>query len=277
MADWIEEALAGGRLGRAAERVVAVLRDEPRFASYASTAELAARAEVNVATVVRTAQQLGFSGWPALRVELRSRYLASLSAGEVLAEHAGADADPVRAALRSDREVLRALEQTVDPERVRAVAAAIHRARRTLVLGSGTFAAPGLQLSHAAGIMGYDVQTREIGGTALVNALARMGEGDLVVLCDLWRLPVALRRAARIARDRSVQTAVLTDRRDSPLVEGAAHVVLVPSEGVGMFPSLTAAMSVVHAVLAELARMGGEDALRAVRETERLWREGELF
>ncbi|GAB3691801.1 MurR/RpiR family transcriptional regulator [Nocardiopsis oceani] len=277
MSDWIEEALAGGRLGKASERVVRVLRDEPRFSSYASTAEVAERAEVNVATVVRVAQQLGYSGWPALRVELRSRYLASLSAGEVLAEHAGSDADPVSAAVRSDRESLRLLEQTLDTERVRAVAAAIHSAGRTLVLGSGTFAAPGIQLSHAAGTMGYDVRVRDTDGTALTNELARMGPDDLVVVCDLWMLPLALRRAAGIAAQRAVPIAVITDRRDSPLVDLASEVVVVPSEGVGMFPSLAAAMTVVHAVLADLARVGGERALDAVHEAERLWRSAELF
>jgi DNA-binding MurR/RpiR family transcriptional regulator len=277
MADWIEAALGGGRLGRAAERVVRVLRDEPRFASYASTAELAERAGVNVATVVRAAQALGFTGWPALRVELRSRYLASLSAGEVLAEHAGADADPVREAFRADREGLRDLERTLDPARVRALAGAVHRARLTRVVGSGTFAAPGLQLAHAAGIMGYDVERLDLGGTGLITALARMGPDDLLLACDLWRLPVALRSAARVARERSVPVAVITDRRDSPLVEGAAHVLLVPSEGVGMFPSLTPAMAVVHAVLAEMARIGGDAVLAAVRDTERLWESSELF
>jgi DNA-binding MurR/RpiR family transcriptional regulator len=277
MSDWIVAALAGGRLGRAAERVVRVLRDEPRFASYASTAELAERAEVNVATVVRAAQALGFAGWPALRLELRSRYLASLSAGEVLAEHAGADADPVRAALRADVEGLRLLESTIDVDTVRALAATLHRARRTVVLGSGTFAAPGLQLAHAASTMGYDVQMRDLGGTALVNVLSKMGADDLLVACDLWRLPTALRSAAGIARERSVPVAVITDRRDSPLVAGAAHVVVVPSESVSMFPSLTPSMAVVHAILSELARLGGESVLRAVRDAERLWEQAELF
>ncbi|GAB3210526.1 MurR/RpiR family transcriptional regulator [Marinactinospora thermotolerans] len=277
MPDWIEEALAGGRLGRAGEQVIRVLRDEPRFASYATTSQLAERAGVNVATVVRAAQHLGFAGWPALRIELRSRYLASLSAGEVLAEHAPSDADPVQAAVRSDREALRMLAATLDVAAVRAIAAALHGARRTLVLGSGTFAAPGLQLAHAAGIMGYDVEMRQSGGTGLVSDLARMGEGDLLILCDLWRLPRAIASAAEIAVRRSVRTAVLTDRRDSPLVETAAHVVLVPSEGAGMFPSLAPVMTVVHAILAELARVGGERALRAARENERLWEQAGLF
>ncbi|WP_017613367.1 MurR/RpiR family transcriptional regulator [Nocardiopsis salina] len=277
MSDWIAQALEGARLGRASERVVSVLREEPRFASYASTADLAERAEVNVATVVRVAQQLGFSGWPTLRAEVRSRYLTSLSGGGGLTEHAGSDADPVDAALAADRATLGLLERAVDREQVRAVASAVHRAGRTLVLGSGTFAAPGVQLSHAAGIMGYDVRLGELGGTAVLNTLARMGSGDLLVVCDLWMLPVALRRAVEVAVQRSVGVAVITDREGSPLVTSADQVVVVPSEGVGVLPSLTAAMAVVHAVLAELTSIGGPRVLDSVREAERLWREAELF
>ena len=125
--------------------------------------------------------------------------------------------------------------------------------------------------------MGYDVRLHESGGTSLANALAQLGEADLLVVCDLWMLPAALRRAVEIAAEESVSIALITDRRASPLVSLADHVVTVPSEGVGMFPSLTAAMAVVHAVLAELARLGGEEALRAVRRAERFWERAELF
>ena len=277
MPDWIARALDGARLGKASERVVAVLREEPRLASYASTAELAERSEVNVATVVRLAQQLGFSGWPTPAGGAALALPGVAERGEVLAEHAGSDADPVSAALAADRANLRLLESTLDHGQVRAIASALHTAGRTLVLGSGTFAAPGVQLSHAAGIMGYDVRLGELGGTAVLNTLARMGGGDLLVVCDLWMLPVALRRAVEVAVQRSVQIAVVTDRRESPLVGPADRVVVVPSEGAGMFPSLTAAMAVIHAVLAELARIGGPQSLDSVREAERLWREADLF
>ena len=36
-------------------------------------------------------------------------------------------------------------------------------------------------------------------------------------------------------------------------------------------------MTVVHAVLAELARIGGPRALDSVREAERLWGQADLF
>ena len=111
--------------------------------SYASTSEAAALAGVNVATVVRAAQLLGFSGWPALRGEARSRYLSSLSASEVLSEHAAGAESPAWASVRSDLRNLQSLSQMLDPEQVESVARLIHDAGTTVVLGSGSFAAPG--------------------------------------------------------------------------------------------------------------------------------------
>ncbi|MGH1554141.1 hypothetical protein ACRAWF_25925 [Streptomyces sp. L7] len=63
-----------GTLGPQAGRVVHVLARAPQFAGYSSAREVAERAGVNVSTVVRTAQQLGFDGWPQLREELRARF-----------------------------------------------------------------------------------------------------------------------------------------------------------------------------------------------------------
>ena len=277
MWDWIAAAVQGERVGQAAGRVLSVLRDEPRLASYASTAALAQRAQVNAATVVRTAQLLGFAGWPELRLELRSRYLASLSAGEVLAEHAELDGDLVRAAISADRASLDILDSTIDAAAVRAIAAGIHQAHHTVALGSGAFAAPGIQLAHVAAIMGYSAVARQGGGTSLINDLRRLGRGDCVVVCDLWRLPREIAMAGQIAVERGATVTMITDRRDSALVSIASHVVVVPSEGVSLYPALAASMSVVHAVLAELARLGGTAALRSVEETERLWEQAELF
>jgi DNA-binding MurR/RpiR family transcriptional regulator len=83
---WLAGRTTRGALGPQAERVAHVLVRAPQFASYASAREVAERAGVNVPTVVRTAQQLGFDGWPQLREELRARYLASVSSGEAVRE-----------------------------------------------------------------------------------------------------------------------------------------------------------------------------------------------
>lgn len=274
---WIADLAAATTTGPAATRVVDVLATQPHLASYASTAELASRAGVNVATVVRTARQLGFSGWPALRLEVRSRYLASLSARQVYAEHDAAVATPAIDAIRRDIENLETLAATIDVAALQAVAATIDAASKTVVVGSGTFAAPGLQLVHIGTTMGREMQLERHFGTHLANTVARMRPEDCLVAFSLWWLPRQVLEATEIANERGVSTCVVTDRRMSPLSELADHVVVVPSEGVSSFPSLTPAMAVVHGILAELTRLGGEDARQGVERTEAVWARMGLF
>jgi len=275
--EWMTERSASTSLGPKAARVVEVIKTHPHLAAYASTSDLAARAGVNVATVVRTAQGLGFTGWPEMRLELRSRYLATLSANQVLNEHADAVNDPVIDALRRDIENLETTARTVDTDAIRGAAASIVGARRVLVVGSGSFAAPGVQLSYIAGTMGLDISLERHGGTQLASEVTRLGQQDCIVVFNLWWQPREIIAAVQLAHERNVAISLITDRRGSSLATIADPLVIVPSEGVSSFPSLTTAMAVVHALLAEIARLGGAEVETALKETEATWTRLGLF
>lgn len=282
---WIEQRLGGRTPGRAGARVLAALRAQPREMSFASTAEAARLAGVNVATVVRTAQALGYPGWPALRSELRSRYLSRLSAAELLGEHApggtgdgrGGEPDGAAAAtLHRDLANLRELAGLLDEAQITRVARLLADARSSLVLGSGSFAAPGLALAHQCTSLGRDVRLQQAGGTALVNAVGLLRPGDLLLVIQLWRTPHHIRRAATLAAELGARVVVLTDRTDD-VTDLAGEVVLLPSEGSSMFPSLVAAMTVVQAVITALVAADPVAAGRAGDRSEEHWRRFGLF
>jgi DNA-binding MurR/RpiR family transcriptional regulator len=279
---WIDRRLAGRSPGRGAARVLQALAAHPRRMSYASTSEAASAAGVNVATVVRAAQLLGFSGWPALRAEVRSRYLSSLSASQVLTEHDAARHDPagdgpVRATLHRELANLQDLAAALDEDQIGRVARLLVDARVTLVLGSGSFAAPGLQLAHLAQTIGHDVRLHQGGGTGLFNAVSLLGPGDCVVALHLWRSPREILDALRVARDRRARVVVVSDRDGEPFSRLATELVQVPSEGASMFPSVVAATTVVQAVIAAVVAIDPPGAARASDGIQALWDRFGLF
>jgi DNA-binding MurR/RpiR family transcriptional regulator len=275
--EWLRERLTGRAPSQSALKVLRALTTHPHEMSYASTAEAAALAGVNVASVVRAAQLLGLTGWPALRAEARSRYLAGLSASEVLSAHAAAAQSPAWGALRGDLRNLRELAQVLDDAQVERVAQLLHDAKVTLVLGSGSFAAPGLQLAHIAQTVGYDVRLQREGGTALLNAVSLLGRGDCLVVFSLWRSPREIFGAARVAAAREVKVVLVSDQSSQELLDLADELVLVPSEGASMFPSLTASVTVVHAILAALIALDEPHARQASDHAEGLWTSLGLF
>jgi DNA-binding MurR/RpiR family transcriptional regulator len=223
--------------------------------------------------VTRTAQALGFSGWPALQQELRSRYLSSLSAPQVAVEHGPLTDAPGVASLRRDIDDLAALSRGTDPAVLRSVARAIAGARRTLVIASGSYTAVGHALAHNATLAGYDVQLHDGTSAAMVNALATTEPGDVVLAISFWRLYASAVRASRIASQRGATLCALTDSGSGPLAEGAQHVLVVPAEGVSFFPSLTPALAVVQALCAELAALDPARTRRRVAAADAMWDE----
>lgn len=210
---WLRNQEGYAALGPQAERVVRVLVREPHFASYASAREVAERAGANTSTVVRTCQQLGFEGWPALREGLRGLYLDRLTGTEGAPSHAQ---DAAARALHQDAANLQSLNTTESVEAIREIAEAIRTARRTLIVGSGSAAGPAHILAHLGAIMGYDIQLALGAPTVQAVRLSHLQAGDCVIAINIWRLTRALRGLTRLAREQGATVCVLTDLRSSP-------------------------------------------------------------
>lgn len=274
----IAEQLAKLPRGSQAARVLEVVQTNPQFASYASARDMAQRAGVNASTVTRAARQMGFGGWPDLQLEVRSQYLSALSTPELLDRHSTEMTEtPARAALHQDADHLSRMAHSLDPDEIKALAAAIMAAPRTLVAASGSFAAPAIVLSYVGTGMGFDLRLETQAGTERVTQLAGLPPGGCLVIFNFWRTPRELITMAQAASRRDLTVCLVTDRRTSRLAQVADVVVAIPSESTSIFPTLTPAVAVSQAVLAELAAGRPEQAARATSDIEALWGDMDLM
>ncbi|WP_336213817.1 MurR/RpiR family transcriptional regulator [Nonomuraea sp. LPB2021202275-12-8] len=268
--DWLRARVPPRGLRPKAAAVLEVLLSQPRRATFGSAAELAQLAGVNVATVTRTAQALGFAGWPALQQELRARYLSSLSAGQVAAEHSGTGSPSARS-LRRDLDSLAQLDRRLDGTVLRTIAEAVAAARQTVIVADGSYAAVGLALAHNARLAGYPVAAVTSGDAELANTVAAIGDGDVLIAISFWRLYESTVLAANEARARGVRVFALTDAASPALASAAEEVVMVPAEGVAFFPSLTAGMAVAQALVAQLAAVDPARTGASIEAAEGMW------
>ncbi|MEV0081923.1 SIS domain-containing protein [Saccharopolyspora sp. NPDC050642] len=148
---------------------------------------------------------------------------------------------------------------------IRAAAQAIKAARRTVVVSSGSGTGPAHVLGYLGTIMGCDIQLALGSSTGQAAQVARLQEGDCLVVLNIWRLTRAIRGLARVGRERGATVCVLTDLRSSPLADDAHHLIATPIEGIQAGPSLTAMVAAVQAILAEMA---DDDSARVRRRPE---------
>ena len=270
--DWLFELLTNRRLTPKGTLVGQYIAANPRVASFASASDLAERTAVNVATVVRFAQNLGFGGWPEFQLHLRHNYLGSLLPSGVMRNHLE-DGDGSRAtrALRRDIQNLEATVESMAVSKVAEVAETIANAKRTLIVSAGSHAAPGLMLAHLGHFMGYDIQLETRGGVHAVAALSTFEPGDCLVTMSFWRVVKHVMLTAEYCRKQGITTVALTDSLFSPLAQVSDHALTVPTESTSFFQSLTAATSLVHALLAELHGLGGERVDNHIEQLEQAY------
>jgi DNA-binding MurR/RpiR family transcriptional regulator len=268
---WLAGLLEGIRLTPRGHDVARLLATNPRAGAFLPASQIAKETGVNVATVVRFAQALGFAGWKEFQLNFRHHYLGSFLPSDLARDRSAARDSPFDAALARDVLNLQAAQSTVDRAELQATVRCVLGAARTLVVSSGSYSAAGHVLAHHASVMGLDVRLETRGGAHLIAALQALEEGDCVIGISFWRLVKHVVVAVREAVRRDLTTVAITDSIFSPLARSATHTLMVPSESVSFFQSMTAPLGVVYGLLAELHAQAGERADAMVAAAEELY------
>lgn len=119
------------------QRVLELCLSDPGFVLNANAQQVAERAEVSAATVVRAARAAGFSGLPHLRLGL-ARSSAAGQEPEAQVGRAGSAAEVMELISASHARSLRAVQQTLRTEELQRAAELLGGARRVLLAASGT-------------------------------------------------------------------------------------------------------------------------------------------
>lgn len=254
-------------------QVADVILTSPMASSYSTVQELAMAAGVTKATVVRLCQTLGFPGYADLRTHLRGpRTLERLWPLDLLNNAAGTAGDgAVRSSLRQDASNMRALLTDQFQEALAAAAVTIARARKVLVISTGSHAATGLVLTHNLNFIGRPAELENRGGSYLGQAISILTPDDLLISVAFWHIQPEILGAIDWCRQHSIRTLALTDSPASRTAQAADQHLAVPTESSSFFRSQTAAMAAANALLSELAAMDKERTVTSIARAQSAW------
>ncbi|MCY0898880.1 MAG: MurR/RpiR family transcriptional regulator [Firmicutes bacterium] len=212
------------RLSPAEGRVAELLQERPDDFYQWSVTEVAERAEVSEATVIRFAKSLGFSGFQNLKIAL-ARERAALS--HALAEVTGED-DWTRAMSHLKSHYMAMLQTTFarfDEEQLKPIVSLIQSARSIILLGVGT---SGL----AAQVLQYKLLRLRRPSVYHVDShfqaleAANAQPGDVAIAFSVSGSTRDTVDALTLAREAGATTVAVTHYERSPITQHAHHVVL---------------------------------------------------
>jgi DNA-binding MurR/RpiR family transcriptional regulator len=256
------------------------IRANPRKAVFMTTRELGAACGVSESTVVRFAEQLGFSGYGELIQALRDHVDAGLTlmARIELMEGQGADGERAARIILEEIEILKSLLENLDMEAFRRVVRQVQSARSIYVVGSRLSYTVAYYLAWSLIKIRSGVELLKGSDTTAIDRLSLSGgEGDVVILVATSRYPNELVRVAKAARRVGHRVVVLTDSFRSPLLAFSDEHLVAPARHIPVFGSPGPLICLARCLLHELLRSGDGSVRAHLERLEAVYRENDIF
>jgi len=276
----IEITAAFPRLSRRQKQVARFVVDNEYFVAFASAAEVAQKAGVSTATVVRFCQTLGYEGYLHLQAAIRQRFPRFTTTIQRLEERLTSPVpknDLLARVFAADIDNIKHTMELVDYDTFEAAVDEICRATGILVVGGGLSAPPALFFGHSLKVMGFPAQVVITGSISLSLELGALRPSDLLVGICFWRYMRETIKAMRWARKIGARRIAITDSDLSPLAQLADYAFVTTTDGVAYSVSPIASISLVNAFVAALSMRRPQQTLAALRSVDAIYKESKLL
>jgi len=245
--------------------------DHPDAVLAYSMRDLAARAGVSPATLLRLTHALGFNGW----AEFRAVHVGELRrAPESYADRASRALDRsgmpglLEESFAAHRANLDHAAGVNPPEVFVRAAKILAGADRVFISAFMICRGPGLTFAYLCKMLRDNVAI--LGGeTASLSAdLALLRPGDAVLSINFQPYGQEIDKVARAVTESGAQLICLSDSRATQATRVAAETLIFPVDGPSFFPLITAAHALVESLIVTILAHLGDEATARIRQIE---------
>jgi len=257
----------------AERRVAAVVADDPEAIAFGTVADVARRANVSGASVVRLATKLGFDGFVELQASVRDEMARRLRpASERIRRPAAGDVlgSTLAVEMANVATTLEGVDRRSFDQAVRLLAG--RSTGRVFVLSGDASSGIASLLAGELSMLRPGVAPADGSEVRVARLLADVGPSDVVVVIDLARYDRAVLDAAARAAGRGATLIALTDSALSPLAAPARFSFTAAVTGAGPFDSHVGLLALANALLAGVAERLRRSATDRLDQVEAAWR-----
>ena len=246
------------------------LLDQPDEIAVSSMRSVAAKANVQSATLVRLAQHMGFSGWPELKALFVEWLRASPNRYAVRAKSLAAQPGPEELfseLFRTQRSNIDAIAAS-NPASLLQAARLIEKAKDVYIAGFRACHPIAFTLQYLYRFFRWNVTRLGGGDSSLEMGLRAMQRQDAVIVISFAPYSREALTVVQIARRKGCKIVAMTDSFASPLACNADVTILFSVQSPSFFPSIVSGIAAAEALVELLASRSGVKTVRRIEEAE---------
>ena len=248
-------------------------------AAFMTAAKLGVSVGVSESTVVRFANELGFSGYPKLQKalqELIKNKLTTVQRLELRNDYFS-DGDALKGVLKADMENIRATLEKINENVFEDVVKSIFEAKRIYIIGLRSSTALSEFLGFYLNIILQNVKVVSYGISDVFEQMINVSEGDLVIGIGFPRYAAKTIDALAFSQDRGAKVVALTDSLLSPLATKADYALIAQSNMASFVDSLVAPLSVINALIIAVGMREKENISNVFAGLEEIWQNYNVY
>jgi RpiR family transcriptional regulator, carbohydrate utilization regulator len=257
------------------QEIIRPILEHPREYVLLSVRSMAKRLRTDPATVVRIVRGLGFSSYREFQHHLHELSLAFATSLDTM-QPVSRDSDMpayVRDSLGQDVKNLQGLKNSLDAQRLAALAKRFYEARRIVLLASDLAALLAEYLEYQISLLGLPIFSATSAGriTHLTRAVTKQ---DLVIAITFRRGLRQTVEGAQQARAHGAYCVGISDTYLSPLARECDELFIASTESTSFGASYVAPISLFNAILAACAQYRRPQTLALLKEIAEEQRKG---
>ncbi|ARJ39575.1 RpiR family transcriptional regulator [Sporosarcina ureae] len=246
---------------------------------FFNVAELAAKASVSEATVVRFATALDYSGYPELQKQMQNSIKEQLTTTERLKMSSNVYDDKEQAIydiFNDDINNIRASLESLDIKSFHKAADLLLNANKIYISANRSTASLGIFLHYYLNII---LDNSEILGSfeIIPEQLHSLTSKDVVVGISFSRYSSSTINTIAFAKEMGASTIAITDNLLSPLLPYSDITLTASSDMPSFIDSFTAPLSLINALIVYLGKEREENVEQRLNQMEDIWSKFGVF
>ena len=249
-------------------------------AAYMTASKLGAEVKVSESTVVRFADELGFSGYPELQRALQELAKTNLTAAQRMevADNLLQKDTVLEKVLLGDADKIRHTLDSLDKDAFYAAVDKIVNARNIYIIGSRSSASLAGFLTLHFRMMFDNVRNVELtSGSEMFEQILDIGKNDVIIAISFPRYSKRTVRAVRFAHHAGADVVSLTDSAASPIATDCDQLLIAHSDMASFVDSLVAPLSIINAMVVAVAMSKHDQVADRLRRLEKIFDEYDVY
>ncbi|GAA0176835.1 MurR/RpiR family transcriptional regulator [Clostridium sediminicola] len=261
------------RLSKGQKRIAEYILKNYDKAAFMTAAKLGSSVKVSESTVVRFANELGFSGYPKLQKALQELIKTKLTTVQriELTNNLINQENALKGVLKADMDNIRATLEKINPKTFENVINCIFNSRKIYIIGLRSSTALAEFLGFYLNLILDNVQVIQLGISDIFEQMINITDKDLVIGIGFPRYAVRTIEALSYAKSKGTQIVAITDSLLSPLASTADYTLIAQSNMASFVDSLVAPLSIINALIVTVGLREKDKISASFKELENIW------